>query len=127
MINDSPDLSELRALIAQAGLEESLAGADPLTVFAPSNPAIEAFAATPEGAAILADPAQLEQLLLRHVAPGALDGQAVLAAEEIETASGDLLAIDADAMTVDGGELLVTDVSASNGFVHVVDRVLAAR
>lgn len=126
VINDTPDLSRLRELVAQAGLEDQLAAADPRTVFAPSNPAIEAFAATPEGAAILADPAQLEQLLLRHVALEAFDANAVLAATEIETATGDRLPVDADANTVDGGTLLVVDVSASNGFLHVVDRVLSA-
>lgn len=125
VLNGTPDLSRLRDAVVQAGLDEQLATLEAVTLFAPSNPAIEAFAATPEGAAILADPAQLEQLLLRHVALEALDGNAVLASDQIETATGEMLPVDGAAQTVAGGKLLVTDVAAANGFVHVVDRVLA--
>ena len=64
------DLSTLKAAVEAAGLESTLQGADPLTVFAPNN---AAFAALPEGTleALLADIPQLTAILTYHVLDGA--------------------------------------------------------
>ena len=114
----------MRQLIAEAGLEETLAAAGPITIFAPSNQAIETLVAAPGGAELLADPERLRDLLLGHVVADGLDSAAVFAVDELTAANESLLAVDAENQTVGGGKLLVADVEAANGFLHVVDRVL---
>ena len=118
------------AAITQAGLFTTLNGNDEYTVFAPTD---EAFAAagidldaldTPEGKEILAN------ILLYHVVPGKImstdlaDGQS-----NVTTANGDTLLIyvsDVLGVMVGDGLAMVTlaDVPASNGVIHVIDKVL---
>ena len=118
------DRSRLNQLIADAGLQEDLSGDGPITLFAPSNPAIDTLEASPGGAELLADPQRLRALLLGHVVAQALTEDEIFAVSELTTASGETLQIDPAARTVDGAELLVTDVEGANGFIQVVDRVL---
>lgn len=127
IIQASPDLSRLNQLIIDAGIGDALSGQGPITLFAPSNPAIETLEAAPGGAELLADPDQLRALLLRHVVPQSLDAAGVFAETELTTVEGDVLVIDGPNQTVDGALLLVTDVEAANGFIHVVDQVLIDR
>ena len=119
----SPDLSRLEALVTDAGLDEALAGEDPLTLFAPSNQAIETLEVSPGGAELLADPDRLRALLLGHVVPEALDEATIFSGSELTTASGSVLVVDADAQTVGGATIVVADVEAANGFLQVIDRV----
>ena len=122
--------NSLVAAITQAGLFTTLNGNDEYTVFAPTD---EAFAAagidldaldTPEGKEILAN------ILLYHVVPGKImstdlaDGQS-----NVTTANGDTLLIyvsDVLGVMVGDGLAMVTlaDVPASNGVIHVIDKVL---
>ena len=124
IIANSPDLSRLNQLIEQAGLQDELGGDSPLTLFAPSNPAIETLEAAPGGAELLADDEQVRALLLRHVVPESLTANDIFAVTELTSASGDVLPVDAATQTVDGATLIVTDVGASNGVLQVVDQVL---
>ncbi|MEO6651121.1 MAG: fasciclin domain-containing protein [Ilumatobacteraceae bacterium] len=124
IIAASPDLSRLNTLISDAGLQQELSGAGPITLFAPSNPAIDTLEASPGGAELLADPQRLRALLLGHVIPQALTADEIFAVNELTTASGETLPVDRAARTVDGAELLVLDVEGANGFIQVVDRVL---
>lgn len=119
----SPDLSRLEALVTEAGLVESLSGEEPVTLFAPSNQAIETLEASPGGAELLADPERLRNLLLGHVVSGELDIATILAGDDLTTASGSVLAVDPDAETIGGATAVVTDVTAANGVLHVTDRV----
>ena len=119
----SPDLSRLDELVTQAGLVETLGGEEPLTIFAPSNQAIETLESAPGGAELLADPERLRNLLLGHVVPGELDIATILAGSDLTTASGSVLVVDAEAETVGGADVVVTDVTAANGILHVINRV----
>ncbi len=119
----SPDLSRLDELVTQAGLVETLGGEEPLTIFAPSNQAIETLESAPGGAELLADPQRLRNLLLGHVVPGELDIATILAGSDLTTASGSVLVVDAEAETVGGADVVVTDVTAANGILHVINRV----
>jgi uncharacterized surface protein with fasciclin (FAS1) repeats len=117
----------LIAAVQAAGLEDTLRGDGPFTVFAPTD---EAFAALPEGTveSLLeeANRDQLVAILTYHVLPGAvtssdLAGQTL----EVETVNGQTVDIDATSgVTVDGATVVQADISASNGVIHVIDQVI---
>ncbi len=120
--------STLLAAAQAAGLAETLANDGPFTVFAPTD---EAFAALPDGTVETLLKAenkdQLRAILLYHVVPGAtyagdLQGKSL----SVETAGGQNLTIDAtDGVKVGGDASVVSaDVAASNGVIHVIDKVL---
>ncbi|MCB0077975.1 MAG: fasciclin domain-containing protein [Anaerolineales bacterium] len=112
------------ALVA-TGLDEALAGEGPFTVFAPTD---DAFAALPEGTLESLDEETLAEILKYHVVAGefmaadvvGLDGQSV------ETLQGESVAIsiDGDTVMVNDATVVTADVAASNGVIHVIDKVL---
>jgi len=120
----TPQLSTFSQLIEQAGLKAELNAAGPLTVFAPSN---EAFKAVPAKTmeALNQNPAQLKAVLSYHLVAGKLAAAdiknanvATLNGANVATArAGSFVTIE-DALVQDG------ELSASNGVVHVIDRVL---
>ena len=120
----TPELSTLNQLIKTAGLADTLGGAGPYTVFAPTN---DAFKAVPKATmdALGKDPAQLKAVLSYHVVPGKL-----MAAEvkngSAKTVQGASVALSKAGTFVTVEEAMVTtaDVQATNGVIHIVDRVL---
>jgi uncharacterized surface protein with fasciclin (FAS1) repeats/uncharacterized protein YgiM (DUF1202 family) len=120
------EFSTLVEALQAAGLAEVLAGEGPYTVFAPTD---NAFAALPEGAlnALLADPeGALSQVLLSHVVPERFVAADLTDGLEVETVQGETLTInvDGDNIMVNGANVTLTDVEASNGVIHVIDSVL---
>lgn len=117
----------LHAALRDTGLESLLAGEGPLTIFAPTD---DAFAALPaETRERLLDPAgrdALTALLRGHVVPGMILADEMLGRTvEVGTLAGAPLEIDARTIfSVGGAGLLARDIPASNGVVHVIDRVL---
>ena len=118
----------LVAAVSAAGLVDTLKGEGPFTVFAPGD---EAFAALPEGTveSLLEDPTgALTDILLFHVVPGKVMAEAVLGmdGEMVETAGGEMLEIGVtDAgVTVNGVNVVATDIETSNGVIHVIESVL---
>lgn len=117
----------LVAAVQAAGLEETLRGDGPFTVFAPTD---EAFAALPEGTVeTLLKPENKDQLvaiLTYHVVAGKtiskdLAGKTLSAA----TVNGAEVAIDGtDGVKVGGANVVKADIWASNGVIHVIDAVL---
>ena len=120
----TPQLSTLNRLIEQAGLAETLRGAGPYTVFAPSD---EAFKAVPAKtmAELGADKELLKSVLTYHVVPGK-----VVAADvkngNAKTVNGANLSLAkaGTTVTVEDAMVVQADVGATNGVVHVIDRVL---
>jgi uncharacterized surface protein with fasciclin (FAS1) repeats len=110
-----------------AGLVEALQGEGPFTVFAPTD---DAFAALPEGTieSLLADTDALTQVLLYHVVDGKVMAAQVveLDGQQVETLSGDSLSvmIDGEAVKINDAQVILADVEASNGVIHVIDSVL---
>ncbi len=104
----------------EAGLAEALSGEGPFTVFAPTDDAFAAYLEANELTAedLLADTDALTDILLYHVALGALRSEDVVAQEAIRMVNGDELAVSDIPLT----ETL--DVEASNGIIHVIDGVL---
>ncbi len=115
----------LATALQAAGLVETLQGEGPFTVFAPTD---EAFAKLPAGTieSLLADIPALSEILLYHVVPGAVKAEQVVTLSSAETAAELPVAI----KVVDGkvfvnqAEVIITDIEASNGIIHVIDSVL---
>ena len=117
----------LAAALKAAGLVDTLKGTGPFTVFAPTD---AAFAALPAGTVEnLLKPENREQLvavLTYHVVPGRHPAAKVAAMDDATTVNGAGLDIAASggAVTVQGARVLTADVNASNGVIHVIDKVL---
>ena len=115
----------LVAALQAAGLAETLAGEGPFTVFAPTD---DAFAALPEGTveALLADIPQLTSILLYHVVSGKVMAADVVSLESAETLQGQSVAIstEMDQVMINEAKVIITDIEASNGVIHVIDAVL---
>jgi uncharacterized surface protein with fasciclin (FAS1) repeats len=112
--------------LTEAGLVETLQGEGPFTVFAPTD---DAFASLPAGAldALVADIDALTVTLLDHVVDGKVMAADVIGldGQEVETLAGSsaLIKID-DGVYVGDALVIITDIEASNGVIHVIDSVL---
>ena len=107
-----------------AGLEAALATVGPVTVFAPSD---QAFAELPDGVVetLLAEPATLAQVLNYHVVPGRMTAAEAARLARAPTINGEALPVSVDGCVhVDGAQVIGADIEASNGVIHVIDRVL---
>jgi uncharacterized surface protein with fasciclin (FAS1) repeats len=109
--------------VQAAGLVETLKGAGPFTVFAPTD---EAFAKLPKGTveALLADKAKLTAVLTYHVVSGKVMAADALKLAEVTTVQGGKALIDAKAVTIDGAKIVTTDIVCTNGVIHVIDAVM---
>ena len=120
----TPQLSTLTKLIGDAGLTETLRGPGPFTVFAPTD---DAFKAVPAKTldALGKDPALLKSVLTYHVLAGKV-AAADVKNGPAKTVHGANVALSRAGTFVTIDEAIVTaaDVPASNGVVHVIDRVL---
>ena len=102
--------------VQAAGLEATLRGDGPYTVFAPTD---EAFAKLPDGTleALLADPEKLKKVLTYHVVSGKVMASDLMKKQSVKTVEGS---------AIPSSEISVAkaDIIASNGVIHVVDEVL---
>jgi len=120
------DFSTLVAAVKAAGLVETLKGPGPFTLFAPTN---AAFAALPAGTVeTLLKPenkAKLAGILTYHVVAGKVMAADVKAGE-VTTVQGDkaTIKVESGAVTIDGAKVTKTDIVASNGVIHVIDKVI---
>ena len=117
-------LTTLLEAISRAGLEETLAADGPFTVFAPHD---DAFAELPEGAvdSLLGQPDTLTSVVTYHLVPGRLPAAEVACRRRALTLQGETLRVSQDGeVHIDGARLLKVDIQASNGLIHVIDRVL---
>jgi uncharacterized surface protein with fasciclin (FAS1) repeats len=115
----------LTSLLTRAGLVKTLEAKGPYTVFAPTD---KAFAKVPKKTldALAADKAKLRAVLLYHVAKGKLTAAKVIKRKSIKTLNGQRLAVRVRHGKVYVGAARVTtpDVAASNGVIHIINRVL---
>jgi uncharacterized surface protein with fasciclin (FAS1) repeats len=136
---NSKDHTTLVAAVKAAGLVDTLKGAGPFTVFAPTN---AAFAALPAGTVdTLLKPenkATLTSVLTYHVVPGALDAKALRAQVKAGQGKAMLTTVQGEQLTVTdkGNKVMVTDAKGNvanvgianvyqkNGVIHVIDKVL---
>ena len=114
----------LAAALQAAGLIETLKGAGPFTVFAPTD---EAFAKLPAGTleALLKDKPKLTEVLTYHVVPGKLMAADVVKLTEAKTVQGQSIKINTmGGVKVDNANVGMTDIVASNGVSPVIDAVI---
>ncbi len=115
----------LVSLLEQAGLAETLATGGKFTVFAPTD---AAFAKVPKKTldALGANPEKLKAVLLYHVAKGELRAERVVKRSSIKTLNGASLKVKVRGQTVkiNNASVQKANVDASNGVIHVINRVL---
>lgn len=115
----------LVAAVQAAGLVETLSGPGPFTVFAPTD---EAFAQIPadELNALLADKDALTAVLTYHVVAGKVLARDVVGLSSAETVNGQSIRISVKdgKVMVDEATVVATDIEASNGVIHVIDKVI---
>jgi uncharacterized surface protein with fasciclin (FAS1) repeats len=118
----------LATALTEAGLIETLKGAGPFTVFAPTD---EAFAkiAKKDLDALLKDKKKLTAVLTYHVVPGkvmAADVTKMKDGSKVKTVEGRefTLGLKDGKVSVDGSNVSKTDIDASNGVIHVIDTVI---
>jgi uncharacterized surface protein with fasciclin (FAS1) repeats len=126
----NPNFTYLVAAVQKAGLVNALAGAGPLTVFAPTNQAFMD-AGFPTIASIQAAPASaLIPILTYHVYAGRVFSSDLINGQVLTMLSGGTTTISlANGVQIDGAgsapsNIIQTDVMATNGVIHAIDRVL---
>lgn len=125
-----PDFSLLVEAVAAAGLVDTLNGTGPFTVFAPTNDAFARLLAelgvTKDQ--LFADKALLTRVLTYHVLPARVLKAEVPIGMPITTVQGGSFTVDANLAITDANgrqaSITATDVLASNGVIHVIDRVI---
>ncbi|HEX8316720.1 MAG TPA: fasciclin domain-containing protein [Flavisolibacter sp.] len=126
----SADHTTLVAAVKAAGLAETLSGAGPFTVFAPTN---DAFNKLPAGTVDnLLKPemkGDLTKILTYHVVPGALRAADLKDGQKLKTVQNQELTVtikDGKVM-IDGANVTTADVISSNGVTHVIDAVVTPK
>ncbi len=119
------DFGTLVTAIQQAGLEDTLRGSGPFTLFAPTD---GAFAVIPQGNLneLLSNTTELTDVLMNHMVRGELMSSDLMSRNSLETMGGQTLTVTANgnAIMVNNANVIEADVEATNGVIHVVDAVL---
>ena len=119
----NPDLSTLVAAVQAAGLVDALSGDGPITVFAPTNAAL---ANLPDGLLdeLLADPTKLTEILTYHVVNGNAHSSNLVDGP-VETLNGETVDVETfGGVMINDANVVTADILASNGIIHVIDKVL---
>ena len=132
LAQDTPELSTLVDAVVAADLVETLSGEGPFTVFAPTN---DAFAALLEDLDVSAEELlgreDLAEILTYHVVSGEVLAADLSDGQKVTTVNGDELTVSVsnDGVTLTDSNdnvsnVTATDISASNGVVHLIDAVV---
>jgi len=129
LAGNTKDLSTLVTALTDAGLVDTLSGAGPFTVFAPTN---EAFAALPPAQLtyLLNTKAELQKVLEYHVVSGAVKSGDLKNGEEVKTLEGANVTVkittaaNATTIKINDATVKTANVEASNGVVHIINQVL---
>lgn len=115
----------LVAAVTAAGLADTLKGAGPFTVFAPTD---DAFAKLPKGTVegLLKDTPKLKDILLYHVVSGKVMAADVAKLSTAKTVEGKPVTfkVDGNKVMVNDAQVIIADLPASNGVIHVLDKVI---
>lgn len=122
---ENGSFTTLVTAVQAAGLVETLSSEGPFTVFAPTD---DAFAKLPEGTveALLEDPEKLAEILTYHVVSGKVMAADVAGISSAPTVQGQDLTIstDGESVKINDSTVIIADVEANNGVIHVIDTVL---
>jgi uncharacterized surface protein with fasciclin (FAS1) repeats len=117
----------LVAAVQAAGLEATLRGPGPFTVFAPTD---VAFANLPAGTVdsllLPENQATLQNILLYHVVAGLYEASEIVQLTSLQTVQGQSVTITVNNgnVKIDNANVIATDIACSNGVIHVIDAVL---
>lgn len=122
--DDAKTFKVFVAALKTSGFTETLKNTGPYTVFAPSD---EAFAKLPPGTwdALVKDKVKLSRVLSYHVIPGKTMITEVKPGK-VKTTQGDMLTLTSDngKVTVNGANVIQSDLTADNGVIHAIDTVV---
>ncbi len=121
------EFTTLAAALEAAGLVSTLKGEGPFTVFAPTDAAFAKLpAGTVENLLKPENKQQLVDILTYHVVPGKVTAAEVVGLDEAKTVNGKMIDVQAEGGSVKVNDANVTaaDVAASNGVIHVIDKVI---
>lgn len=117
----------LAAALTAAGLVDTLKGAGPFTVFAPTDEAFAKLpAATVENLLKPENKQQLTDILTYHVVAGKVTAADVAGLDEAKSVNGKMIDVEAagGSVKVNGATVTTADVAASNGVIHIIDTVI---
>jgi len=122
---DSGEFSTLIAAVLATGLDSILSSNGQKTVFAPTDAAFAALGLNADNIGDL-DVATLTEILSYHVAKGRRDAGDVVMSEQIRMLNREFtsISVNDEGAFIDGAMIILTDVFADNGVIHVIDSVL---
>jgi len=120
------DAKTLAAAVKAAGLLETLQGKGPFTVFAPTDAAFAAIQSDVDKLLKPESKAKLSKILTYHVVSGKMKAADLKDGQELTTVEGSKLKVMVKdgKVTIGNATVTTTDISASNGVIHVIDKVL---
>ncbi|MQR96255.1 fasciclin domain-containing protein [Fictibacillus phosphorivorans] len=122
---DAGDFKVLVAALQKAGLVETLKGAGPYTVFAPTD---QAFGILLKDLNITAEELlnreDLKNILLYHVVPGKVLSSDLKNGIKVKTLAGKEVTISLNPVKINNATVVTPDIETSNGVIHVIDTVL---
>jgi uncharacterized surface protein with fasciclin (FAS1) repeats len=125
---EAGQFTTLASLLKKAGLVKTLKGTGPYTVFAPTD---AAFAKIPQATLdkLGQDKAKLRSVLLYHVVGQKLTAAEIVKRRSVKTLNGHRVSIrvGGETVRVGGARVTTADVGASNGVIHVINKVLIPR
>jgi uncharacterized surface protein with fasciclin (FAS1) repeats len=125
--NQAGQFNTLVDAVRRAGLQETLQGPGPFTVFAPTD---EAFQKIPQDTLdkLLQDTTRLQKVLKNHVVPRKMMASEVQQAETVSTVEGKEVRITTEGgPKIEDAKIVQTDIQADNGVIHGIDKVLMPR
>jgi uncharacterized surface protein with fasciclin (FAS1) repeats len=125
LIVSDPNFSILEAAVVKAGLADALATTNPITVFAPDNAAFAASGITEAAIAALPVPT-VDSILKYHVLAGFVTSTSVPVSDAVNPLIGIKLfaSRNVNGVFMNGIKVKQADISASNGVMHVIEKVL---
>jgi len=120
------DAKTLAAAVKAAGLVETLQGKGPFTVFAPTDAAFSSIQAEVDKLLKPESKVKLSKILTYHVVSGKMEAADLKDGQELTSVEGGKLkvSIKDGEVTVGGAKVTTADITASNGVIHVIDKVL---
>jgi uncharacterized surface protein with fasciclin (FAS1) repeats len=120
------DAKTLAAAVKAAGLVETLQGKGPFTVFAPTDAAFRAIQSDVDKLLKPENKSKLSKILTYHVVSGKMKAADLEDGQELTTVEGGKLKVMVKGgnVTVGGAKVNIADITASNGVIHVIDKVL---
>ncbi len=122
---DAGSFSTLVAAVQAAGLVETLKGEGPFTVFAPTDEAFAALGTTVEDLLKPENKDKLIAVLTYHVIAGEVMSTALIDDSTPATVQGSTVTVNLEnGAMINDAKVVTADVDASNGVIHVIDKVL---